>query len=113
MRTRKILVPLDGTPVSETALPFAEALARRTGATVALIRTAHVQSSSAIVDAEHYLTGFAEQLANRGLPAETGVAVGGAAADWIVEEISLRKADLVIMATHDRTGPDRWLHGSV
>jgi nucleotide-binding universal stress UspA family protein len=30
-----------------------------------------------------------------------------------VEEIELRHADLVVMATHDRIGPDRWVHGSV
>jgi nucleotide-binding universal stress UspA family protein len=112
MHTRKILVPLDGSPVSEAALPFAQALAHRTGAPLALIRAEHTQSMPAIAEAEHYLAGFAEQLANRGLAAETGVAFGSAA-DWIIEEISLRKANLVVMATHDRSGPDRWLHGSI
>src|SRR2546423_1929409 len=67
MHTRKILVPLDGSPVSEAALPFAEALAHRTGAPLALIRAEHTQSAAAIADAERYLDGFAEQFANRGL----------------------------------------------
>jgi nucleotide-binding universal stress UspA family protein len=35
----RILVPLDGTPTAETALPYAEALATRTAATLAVILT--------------------------------------------------------------------------
>jgi nucleotide-binding universal stress UspA family protein len=112
MRTRKLLVPLDGSPTSEAALPFAEALAHRTGATIALIRAVHTQSMPLIAEAEEYLATFAEQLASRALAVETGVPFGSPA-EWILQEIALRKADLVVMATHDRTGPDRWLHGSV
>ena len=49
---------------------------------------------------------------NQGVPVEAGVPYGGASY-WIVEEVALRNADLVVMATHDRSGADRWLHGSV
>lgn len=112
MRTRKLLVPLDGSTVSEAALPFAEALALRIGAAVALIRAVHTQSATAISEAENYLERFAERFANRGVTTECGVAFGSAA-DWIIEEINLRKGDMVVMATHDRSGPDRWVHGSV
>lgn len=112
MPLRKLLVPLDGSPTSEAALPFAEALGLRLGATLALIRAVHTQSMAAIAEAETYLAGFAEQLSSRGLQIETGVPFG-APAEWILEEIALRKADMVVMATHDRSGPDRWLHGSV
>lgn len=38
---KNILVPLDGSRLSETALPYAEALAKRTGASLALVRGAH------------------------------------------------------------------------
>jgi nucleotide-binding universal stress UspA family protein len=44
---------------------------------------------------------------------ESGVPFGGSPADWIVEDSEVRHVDLVIMATHDREGPDRWLHGSI
>ena len=37
-----ILVPLDGSPVSEAALPYAIALAGRTGARLTLMRAAHI-----------------------------------------------------------------------
>ncbi|HEX8969403.1 MAG TPA: universal stress protein, partial [Chloroflexota bacterium] len=52
-------------------------------------------------------------LVANGIAAESGVPFGGSAASWIVEESDIRRADLVIKATHDRIGPDRWVHGSV
>ena len=39
----RILVPLDGSPFAEAALPYAEALARRTGATIHLVRASLVR----------------------------------------------------------------------
>src|SRR5689334_9433239 len=110
MLAHKMLVPVDGSATSETALPVAEAIAARTGSALALVRAADRNSSSAIDTAEKYVGTLAESLTGRGLQVEWGVPVGPPA-DWIVEETDLRKATLVVMATHDRTGPDRWLHG--
>ncbi len=31
----------------------------------------------------------------------------------LIDEIDIRRADLVLMATHGRSGPGRWVHGSV
>jgi nucleotide-binding universal stress UspA family protein len=119
MLGKKILVPLDGLPTSEAALPYAEALARRTRGTLVLVRAARAPLLSAppeqvqvIREAETYLAALADQVASRGLTVETGVPYGPASS-WILGEIELRDADLVVMATHDRTGPDRWVHGSV
>ena len=39
----RILVPLDGTDFAEAALPYAEALARRTGAKIHLVRASIVR----------------------------------------------------------------------
>jgi nucleotide-binding universal stress UspA family protein len=52
------------------------------------------------------------QLEQRGVAAEIGMPYGAAEA-WITEEIGLRKVDLVVMATHDRGRPARWLHPSI
>jgi nucleotide-binding universal stress UspA family protein len=112
MSVQKILVPLDGMPTGEAALPIAEALARSTKACLAVVRAVRARSTFAIANAETYISGIAENLIGRGLRVESGVPVGQPAS-WILEEIDLRHADLVVMATHDRTGPDRWLHGSV
>lgn len=117
-----ILVPLDGSSVSETALPYAVALAGRTGARLTLMRAAHaapltIDSAKAqaqvLAEAEAYLAERAADLRAKDYVVETGVPYGAAAADWIVEEATLRQADAIVMGTHDRIGPDRWIHGSV
>ena len=117
-----ILVPLDGSLLAETALPFAKAVAARTGARLTLVRAAHyasllgdaaVDQYGAVTAAEEYLAQAVERLTNEGIQVEAGVPFGGATAEWIVEEIEFRHADLVVMATHDRIGMDRLLHGSI
>jgi nucleotide-binding universal stress UspA family protein len=119
---KNILVPLDGSFVGETALPYATALAGRVGASLTLVRAAGlplivgdrgVEYARVIADAEEYLGGQAEALAARGFEVQTGVPFGGSPVAWITEEVSMRHADLIVMATHDRSGPNRWLHGSV
>jgi len=118
---KNILVPLDGSTVAAAALPYARALAARTRAHLILVRAAHGQRAlgdardqqRVIAEAEDYLSVHARQLAKQGFEVETGVPFGGSAAQWILEEIDLRHADMVVMATHDRIGPDRWVHGSV
>jgi nucleotide-binding universal stress UspA family protein len=116
-----ILVPLDGTVVSEAALPYAEALAARTAARLTLVRSVRAVSfvdtgmaqQRAIADAETYLGALARQLSERGQDVQIATPYGLSAVSWIVEEVGLRNADLVVIATHDRVGRDRWLHGSV
>lgn len=116
-----ILVPLDGSAASEAALPFAGALAVRASATLSLVRAVPGRGLShdapgqqrAVSEAEDYLAGLAATLEAAGLRVHTGVPFGGSPATWILEEIELRHASLVVMATHDRVGPGRWLHGSV
>jgi nucleotide-binding universal stress UspA family protein len=122
MMCKNILVPLDGSPVAEAALPYAKVLARRTGAHLTLIRAAHyasllgdvgVEQYRSVRQAEDYLERHVERLASEGYSAQAAVPFGGSTARWIVEEAEIRHADLVVMATHDRVGADRWLHGSV
>jgi nucleotide-binding universal stress UspA family protein len=117
-----ILVPLDGSPVGEAAMPFAVALASRSGAKLTLVRTVHASALTpdrdaaqlrAVSEAEMYLHLRAGELRVQGFQVDTGVPYGTTAADWIVEEVGLRHADMIVMGTHDRVGPDRWLHGSV
>jgi nucleotide-binding universal stress UspA family protein len=117
-----ILVPLDGSPVAEAALPYARSLAARTGATLTLVRAAKQSAlfgnsdesqQQAIACAEDYVGQFATALSDQGLTIETGVPFGGDPARWIVEECDVHHADLIVMATHDRIGVNRWLHGSV
>jgi nucleotide-binding universal stress UspA family protein len=106
----KILVPLDGTPVGEAALPYARSLARRSGATLVLVRA--VSNARGIEAAEAYIEAQADALISQGFTVETGVPYGPPAT-WIPSEVELRDADLIVMATHDRANADRWIHGSV
>ena len=116
-----ILVPLDGSPASEAALAYAQVLARRASANLILVRAVAgrrlsnnpVGQLQAVCEAEEYLARLAAALESSGLTVQTGVPFGASPASWIVEEIELRHVGLVVMATHDRVGPDRWLHGSV
>jgi nucleotide-binding universal stress UspA family protein len=119
---QNILVPLDGSPVGESALPYAVALAGRSGARLTLVRAAHIPpltidkgtaQARALSEAEAYLRLHADELRARDYVVDTSAPYGASAADWIVEEAGLRHADLIVMGTHDRVGPDRWLHGSV
>jgi nucleotide-binding universal stress UspA family protein len=119
---KNILVPLDGSVFGETALHYAGALAGRTGASLTLIRTAQIpviadasgaMNARVIAEAENYLAARAAELTADGFTVDTGVPFAGSPATWIAAEVGLRHADLIVMATHDRSGPNRWLHGSV
>ncbi len=116
-----ILVPLDGSPSSEAAIPFARALAERTGATVTLFRTASSaptlgnlseHQKHAVEDSGRYLSGVAERLRAEGLLVQTAVG-SGLPAPSITNEITSRSIDLLVMATHDPTGRQRWVRGGV
>ena len=117
-----ILVPLDGSSLTEVALPFASAIAARTGADLTLLHTARhrtpfrdvgVEQVRAIENGEEYLTGIASGLRKSGVGVDTHVSLGRSPAEWILEQSERPRKSLIVMATHDRAGPDRWLHGSV
>jgi nucleotide-binding universal stress UspA family protein len=61
---------------------------------------------------QRYLSGVAEQLAKKGT--KVGITVlMGEAAEQIVDFGCSEKADLIIMASHGRSGFSRWAMGSV
>jgi nucleotide-binding universal stress UspA family protein len=119
-RATLALVPLDGTPQAERALPFAIAHARASGDR--LILAGNAQHPAGVVAATAgagltppgpapaapplalYLRQIAETLAERGLAARVSIC-GGAGAQAIADAARLWGADLVIMAAHDFGGP--------
>ena len=109
MPLHTILVPLDGSPVGEAALPYAEALARKCGASLRLVRAARPAERQ---PAEAYLQALRARGASDSLNAEVEVPTGSPP-EAIRAEIAAARADLVVMATHNRTGPRRWAEGSV
>lgn len=118
----RILVPLDGTPLAETALQPAVMLAERFEAEVILL----VRSTEnwpkqepfpaddllAVFQARDYLTAAAKQLSDAGLTVHTKITVDDPASD-IGAEADYHQADLIVMATHGRMGLDALLHPSV
>lgn len=130
---RSILVPLDGSPLSERALPLAQDLACRTGAALHLAHV-HIPSSAPLYTSDlplsdtrpderareserAYLDALAEQLR-----AETDISVDAAllegaltdtVADLIAAHVGEQPIDLVVMTTHGRGGLARFWLGSV
>jgi nucleotide-binding universal stress UspA family protein len=113
-----ILVPLDGSPLAEHALPYAERLAKATSARLILCRALSASKLEpteivgAVDEAHAYMQGVADQLTSRGRMVETTIPWGDPA-DEILEQARAARADLVLMATHGRSGLGRWLYGSV
>lgn len=101
----KILVPLDGSPVSEKALPYALDWARRTGASLRLLRT----TKGEVEPVKAYLNTIATRL--EGVEVSV-VAAKGRAAEVILEHS--QDAAAIIMSGIGRSGVlENWLLGSV
>lgn len=122
-----LLVPLDGSPLAEAALPHATTLARAFGSSILLLRSvepsrlayhyslrdlAHESLEREKHEAQSYLDSVAERLGTAGISAQTLVLVG-----WPSDVISYRRTALeprlVVMATHGRSGVARLILGSV
>jgi nucleotide-binding universal stress UspA family protein len=97
-----VLVPLDGSSLSEAALPYAALLAETLDADLDLLRVVGAGADEQIAAA--YLGSF---------PAEAIHVRHGLPAECIVEEASAEHANLIVMATHARSGLERAMHGSV
>jgi len=120
----RILVPVDGSDLSEMSLPIAKHLATLTGAQVDLLQSVSMSSGmmvgdtaagidlmpGAIDSANQYLARVAEGMA--GVNVNPFVVVG-APGDSILGHLSSHPVDLVIMASRGRTGLARAALGSV
>jgi nucleotide-binding universal stress UspA family protein len=122
-----ILVPLDASELSRSALPFAEDLAKALGSSLVVMHAvvppaiaypgaepvAIPQSVITDIEASAYAfaRGIAGELTARGLKAKP-VVLTGPAAEAIVEAAEAEDADLIIMSTHGRSGVQRLLLGS-
>lgn len=124
MQMDKILVPLDGSPLAEAALPKAMELATGSrGASLLLLRAAEVPVLSAaepvaaqvevVREAEEYLAEIAAKLRAAGLCDVSTSVWYGPPAPAIVEAAEVAKVDLIVMSTHGRSGLGRLFLGSV
>ncbi|HUX85525.1 MAG TPA: universal stress protein [Chloroflexota bacterium] len=116
---REILVPLDGSPLAERAIPFAHALALETGARLLLIRAVPpprfsewtADHAKIMVDAERYLESTLPFPTDKH-SVETAFYFGDPALT-IINEAHHHSADVIVMSTHGRSGFGQWIYGSV
>lgn len=127
----RLVVPLDGSSLAEAALPVATAISRRLGTPLLLVRVVDpvdlmppaVGIGEAIPfeiydqaeqekeqDARSYLDAMAKKLHDRGLRVTTSVLTGPPASS--IEEAT-HLGDVLVLASHERSGVMRWLLGSV
>jgi len=123
---KRALVPLDGSIVAESIIPFILEIAGPLDVDVTLLRVVVpmpptvVEAGPIVVgdaenlraEAEAYLVPFATELRANGVRATTEVRRGEPVAE-ILDCAREAKADLIIMTTHGRTGFGRLLFGSV
>ena len=134
---RSIVVPLDGTPFSEQAIPLGAVLARRASAALEFVhvhvhdgyddelatltpyryegieRTAQ-RRELLEKDAEWtYLNTRALQVEQQFGAAAEQLVIDGGVSDALIEHLRKRDADLIVMSTHARAGLDRVRLGSI
>lgn len=124
---KKILVPLDGSPLAEAVLPHAQALAKSEGAEIVLLRvplTPNIEflsrnpaiAEKMIEDVEKQTEGYLESEVE--LLKQSGTNVSSIMREGPIPETILAvadetHADVIAMSTHGRSGIQRWLMGSV
>jgi nucleotide-binding universal stress UspA family protein len=126
---RHILIPLDGSPLAEQAIPLALKVGRLTRAHYTLVQVVEPvfrnfllggpeppvdmdAEAAAWKRASEYLDAVAVKLRDQGLTIWTEARVGSPAAA-ILESAAMNGADLIAMTTHGRSGVARLLVGSV
>jgi nucleotide-binding universal stress UspA family protein len=128
-RYKHILVPLDSSELAELALDDALSLAKMSEAQVTLlhvvppieevlaIETGHPifidqQWDSYRMLAQSYLKDICKRISCEGVVVQTEVEMG-APAETIIDYAQRHAIDLIVMATHGRSGLQRWVYGSV
>jgi len=114
---RHVLIPLDGSALSEQVLPYARQIAEACGASVELIGAVHGEDlpEDLMAELEAERCAYLERVA-AGLPTSLGaswVCRRGLPAEVIVTHAGQDPDTLIAMATHGRSGMQRWLLGSV
>ena len=132
---QKIMVPLDGSELAECVLPHVEAIAKGCSAgEVVLVRAVEPIQIQAVSDgfgaytmseedvkkadaaAQDSARDYIEKVAGR-IQLDQGRVKGqilnGKAADSLAEYATQNNIDLIVIATHGRSGVSRWVWGSV
>ena len=129
---QRILVPLDGTALSEKAIPVAAWIARASGGTIVFVsvvlplmefgtyspdRTIPLKPAAferREAEAKSYLTGIITTYANdlAGITTEIDVTAGAVSSE-IYSEARLEHIDLIVICSKGETGLKRWVFGNI
>jgi nucleotide-binding universal stress UspA family protein len=127
---KSIVVPLDGSGLAETILPYALELARKMKAEIILLRAYALPASiysgtdeyvpnieqlnaQLRTEAKEYLDGKAQELKGKGVDKVSAILVEGHGAAEIIDFAKETPDNIVAMCTHGRSGVGRWVLGSV
>jgi len=105
------MIPLDGSELAQTALPHALDLGRALGATLVLLHVRDGRKGSPEA-ARRYLEYLRRGHTGDGVAIELAVREG-AVAEAIVRAADEERIDIIVMATHGRSGMQRVVYGSV
>jgi len=123
--SQRILVPLDGSPLAELALPEALALAKLPESRVTLLHvippiedvisdgeviTIDQQWNNRRIHAMHYLESICTRPDWKNVKVAVAVEMG-IPAEVILDFARKNKIDRIVMTTHGRTGINRWVYG--
>jgi nucleotide-binding universal stress UspA family protein len=124
----KVIVPLDGSELSEQALPYAQLVAQSLSVPIELVQAFDIlppgmlgTQSQSVIDqivagaqerAAVYLSSVRQRLEEQGHSVSAST-VRGAPGDAIVTQAGTDPTALVVMSTHGRGGIARWVLGSV
>ena len=122
MKCQHIQVPVDFSHDSEHAVEAAIGLAQQFEARVTLLHAIHIPEAAEVnlaaymdkirSEADQSMTSRLQRVQEAGVTAEA-VTVIGAPSQTIVDTARDRRADLIVMGTHGRTGLRHMLIGSV
>jgi nucleotide-binding universal stress UspA family protein len=125
---KKVIVPLDGSPLAETVLPYVVDLAKKMRLEVVLMRAYALPPSvtgedygfysadfldQIEVEARDYLAEKIKEVKGKGLENVSSVVNVGYGAEEIITLARKTPDNFIAMSTHGRSGIKRWVLGSV
>ncbi len=119
---QRMLLPLDGSELAETALSYAKGIAGRLGLEMLLLHVAGKGEAESLPLHQAYIDHVSDRLRREmaevqgkagGQPVVKGEVAIGYPAEEILRYAGEKEVDLIMMATHGRSGVSRWVMGSV
>lgn len=124
---KRMLIPLDGSDIAEVVFPYAIEIAGRLGLEMTVLHVCSQHESESIAVYRAYVEHAAEHIIGQvrdiqkevetqpqdQLAQAEGEVTIGHPAEEILRFADISEADLLLMATHGRSGIKRWAMGSV